>query len=267
MCDDCTSEADVVDAGRERIYEFLAAILTNPDAGTWGRVTDPEEQRRDVATVDALRAAAASRDVGLENGDATSSDLDLRALVVELCQPLGHLKADCDRFFVRARRNSHSPLEMDHKTAWLKRRPERAVEELNREYEDAACPEHENLPTRPDHASRELEFMAWLIAQARFQRRMACLGAASPEAVRSCDLAQRHFFGHHLAGWLPELAAQLREFAGGGCLEQLGRFLAAWIATERRCLDVEPRFAEADESMQTTETAPESTRSRQVVCA
>jgi TorA maturation chaperone TorD len=232
MCDECRSDADVADARRERLYEFLAAVLAHPDAGTWGRATDPNEQALDVAAVDALRG-----------DDASAGDLDLRALMVELCQPLNHLKADYDRFFVKSRRNSHSPLEMDHKTPWLRRRPERVVEELAREYDAAGAPEHDWEPSRPDHAARELGFMAWLIARSRFQRRMACLGAKDEEAVRGCDLAQREFFGHHLAGWLPELAAQLREFAGGGCLEQLGRFLAAWIIRERRYLDADPRFA------------------------
>lgn len=86
--------------------------------------------------------------------------------------------------------------------------------------------------------------MAWLIARSRIQRRLVCLGAGPGSALRGCDLAQRHFFGHHLAGWLPDLAAELQEFEGGGCLEELGRFLAAWINLERRYLDAESRFAE-----------------------
>lgn len=243
MCEECRFDADAMDAGRERIYGFLASVLSHPDAGMWGRATDPRAQREDVATVDAIRRASAAWEA--ESGDAAiDADLDLRSLVVELCRPMASLKVDYDRFFVRSRRVSHSPLEMDHRGAWRKRRPEKALLDLRREYEAAGCPDREWMPTRDDHASRELGFMAWLIARSRIQRRLVCLGGAPAAVLRGCDLAQLHFFGHHLAGWLPDLAAALREFEGGGCLEELGRFLAAWINLERRYLEAESRFAE-----------------------
>ena len=235
MCDACRSEADDLDARRERIYELLAALLTSPDAGEWGRATRPGEQARDVAAADALREEARRLGLGEE-----ADDLDLRGLMVELCQPLGHLQAEYDRFFVRSRRTSHSPLELAHRSPWVRRHPERGVDELSRTYDEAGLPDREGDPSRPDHAARELGFMAWLIAQSRFGRRMACLGAADAEEALGCDLAQRDFFGHHLAGWLPELAARLRDHEGGGFPEQLGRFLAAWIILERRRLDAEP---------------------------
>ncbi|WP_165075361.1 TorD/DmsD family molecular chaperone [Paludisphaera rhizosphaerae] len=227
------SDLDAIDAGRERIYGFLGALLTDPDAGEWGCATLPDEQEAAIQAADAVQAAW------------SMPGLDLRRLVIELCQPLGHLKAEYDRFFTRSRLNSHSPLEMDHQSEWRRRHPEAVVEELRREYEAAGCPARENLPARADHAARELGFMAWLIARSRFERKMAALGASTAEAVRSCDLAQRGFFGHHLAGWLPELAAQLRSYAGGGCMEELGRFLTAWITVERHHLGVQPPTVEA----------------------
>ncbi|AMV38349.1 molecular chaperone [Planctomyces sp. SH-PL62] len=254
MCDQCRCDADTFDTLRERIYDFLAAILTHPDLGTWGRVTNPSEQARDVAAVDVLRSAASPAS-GKPSEPLETDDLDLRPLMVELCQPLGRLRADYDRFFVKSRRISHSALEMDHKSAWLRRRPDRSIDELSREYDAAGLPAREDSPSRCDHVARELGFMAWLIAQSRFQRRVACLGAGRGDEVRGCDLAQRDFFGHHLAGWLPELAAQLRDYEGGGCLEQLGRFLAAWIVLERRYLDAEPRFVGVTPSPRGTKAA------------
>lgn len=244
MCDECRFDADAVDAGRERIYGFLATVLSHPDSGMWGRATDPHAQLEDMATVDALRRAGAAWGDGPDAEATGDADLDLRSLVLEVCRPLASLKVDYDRFFVRSRLNSHSPLEMDHKGAWRKKRPEPALEELRREYEAAGCPEREWMPTRADHVSRELGFMAWLIGRSRIQRRLVCLGGAPAGVLRGCDLAQLHFFGHHLAGWLPDLAAELQEFEGGGCLEELGRFLAAWINLERRYLKAESRFAE-----------------------
>lgn len=254
MCDQCRCDADTFDTLRERIYDFLAAILTHPDLGTWGRVTNPAEQARDVAAADVLRSAASPAS-GKSSGPLGADDLDLRTLMVELCQPLGRLRADYDRFFVKSRRISHSALEMDHKSAWLRRRPDRGIDELSREYAAAGLPAQENAPLRCDHVARELGFMAWLIAESRFQRRVACLGAGRGDEVRGCDLAQRDFFGHHLAGWLPELAAQLSDYEGGGCLERLGRFLAAWINLERRYLDAEPRFAGATSTRRATKSA------------
>jgi TorA maturation chaperone TorD len=240
MCDECRFDADALDAGRERIYGFLASVLSHPESGMWGRATDPAAQAGDIAAVDALRRATAAWDA-----EPAKAGLDLRFLVVELCRPLAGLKLDYDRFFVRSRRNSRSPLEMDHEGAWRKKRPGPGLARLRREYEAADCPEREWMPTRADHVSRELGFMAWLIARSRIQRRLVCLGGAPAAVLRGCDLAQLHFFGHHLAGWLPDLAAELREFEGGGCLEELGRFLAAWINLERRYLKAESRFAEA----------------------
>ena len=240
MCEECRSDADVVNASRESVYELLTALLSHPDAGAWGRATDAVHQRHDVAAVDGLRRVAASW-----GGDAVSLPaLDLRPLTVELCQPLGHIRADYDRFFVNCRLKSHSPLEMDHRGAWRRRRPERALDELRREYEAADCPDRVGRAGRADHASRELEFMGWLVARSRIERRLVCLGAAPASGLQRCDLAQRHFFEDHLAGWLPDLAAELQEFEGGGCLEELGRFLAAWIHLERRYLEAESRFAE-----------------------
>ena len=60
MCEEWRFDADAVDAGRERIYEFLASVLSHPDSGMGGRATDPKAQREDVATVDSLRRAAAA---------------------------------------------------------------------------------------------------------------------------------------------------------------------------------------------------------------
>ena len=82
-------EAGPLEDARGRIYAFLAALFSHPDTGKWGRVLNADEQRLAIATADALRARACGMKYRVLADELPGRELDLRFLVVELCQPLG----------------------------------------------------------------------------------------------------------------------------------------------------------------------------------
>jgi TorA maturation chaperone TorD len=225
--------ASIVDQSREQIYGFLAALLSHPDEGKWGRVLNPLAQRSIIAVVDRLRIAAGEFDYPIRENELPPENLDVRSLVLDLCQPLEHLKGEYERVLCgRERPACCSPYELDH----CSESHESPVEDLAG---FAACYrafgflEGERLPARPDHIACELEFMYRLLCHRRLAE---CLARVDAEAARQawrCDLAQRNFFGDHLAPWLGAFASSVRECPSGGYFEPLGRFLSAWLPLER----------------------------------
>ena len=113
-------EAGPVEEARGRIYAFLGALFSHPDMGKWGRVLNADEQRLAIATADALRARACGMKYLVLADELPGSELDLRFLVVELCQPLEHLKAEYERSPVRPPASARvfavraGPSERDH---------------------------------------------------------------------------------------------------------------------------------------------------------
>ena len=177
------------------------------------------------------------------------SELDLRFLVVELCQPLEHLKAEYERVLcVRRPRPGCSPFALDHQKAITGDLLTESVANLAGVYRAFGFAQANKLPLRTDHIAYELEFMSWLISQRRLASRMALVDRQAAEQAARCDLAQRSFFSDHLAGWVGPLSAGLQKYTGGGYFEPLGRFLAAWIPLERRFLNVQPPCEENHKS-------------------
>ncbi len=90
-------ETSSVEKARCRVYALLGALFSHPDTGKWGRVLNANEQRRDIATADALRASSRDMIYPILSNELPGSELDLRFLVIELCQPLEHLKGEYER--------------------------------------------------------------------------------------------------------------------------------------------------------------------------
>lgn len=227
----------ITDEARERIYGFLAALLSHPDEGRWGRVLNPQAQRTIIATADAIRASARDLDYPLEQDELPADQLDLRCLIVELCQPLEHLKGEYERVLCSRRRGPDcSPFELDHREPGGEYLLIERLAGFATWYRAFGLYLDDRIPARPDHLACELEFMYCLLVQRRLAARLA---RVDPEAARfasRCDLAQRQFFGDHLAAWLGSFAVALRQSPGGGCFEALGRFLSAWLPLDRHLL-------------------------------
>ncbi len=169
------------------------------------------------------------------------SELDLRFLIVELCQPLEHLKAEYDRVLcVRRSRVGCSPFALDHQKTITDDQRTEALVNLVGLYRAFGFTQDHKLPLRTDHIAYELEFMNWLIRQRRMAARMAIFDRQAAELAACCDLAQRSFFSDHLAGWAGPFSAGLQKYTSGGYFEPLGRFLAAWIPLERCFLNIRP---------------------------
>ncbi|MFO0889818.1 MAG: molecular chaperone TorD family protein [Isosphaeraceae bacterium] len=234
------------DGYREPIYGFLAAIFSHPDEGKWGRVLHPQEQRSITAAVDLACKSALKLEYPLLDGELPASELDARMLILELCQPLEHLKAEYERVLCRREpADDCSPFELDHRGV---PRGSLAIEQLGRfatTYRAFGFLEDEQLPARPDHIAFELGFMYHLALQQRLATRLAPFDPLAARLAARCDLAQRNFFGDHLAHWVTSFASGLQEAPGGGYLEALGRVLAAWMPLERLRFGVTEEFEEA----------------------
>ena len=100
---------------RERIYGILETLLSHPDEGKWGRVLSGQEQRLAIATADSIRDTASLAEYPLMPGELSCDELDLRFLMVELCQPLEHLKGEYERVLCTRRPvPGCSPFALDH---------------------------------------------------------------------------------------------------------------------------------------------------------
>ena len=149
--------------------------------------------------------------------------LDLRFLVLELCQPLEHLKAEYERVLcVHRPRPGCSPFALDHQKAITGFLLAESLANLAGVYRAFGFAQGNKLPLRTDHIAYELEFMNWLISQRRLVSRMALFDRQAAEQATRCDLAQRSFFSDHLAGWAGPLSAGLQKYTGGGYLETPG---------------------------------------------
>jgi TorA maturation chaperone TorD len=238
-------EIGPIDEDRERVYGFLAALLSHPDEGKWGRVLNANAQRLAIATADSLRAAASDMKYTILPGELPCDQLDLRFLVVELCQPLEHLKAEHERIFCAPRAEPGcSPYELNHGGRPGDFALAESLADLAGIYRAFGFDARDKLPLRPDHIAYELEFMAWLSVQRRLAIHMAPVDDEAGEQAGLCDLAQRNFFGDHLEHWVVSFANGLQKYTGGGCFEALGRFLAAWVPFERHHLNLEPKSQE-----------------------
>jgi TorA maturation chaperone TorD len=166
-----------------------------------------------------------------------SEELDLRFLIIELCQPLEHLKAEYERMLCDGQSDAEcSPFELDYRDASEGYPQAEFCADLAGIYRAFAFTDNQKLPLRPDHIAYELEFMRWLISRRRLAIHMASLDQqASSEAARY-DLAERAFFSDHLACWAQSFAGCLQTCTGGGYLEPLGRFLSALVPFERHYL-------------------------------
>jgi len=233
------------------MYGFLAALFSHPDEGKWGRVLGGSAQRLAIAAADALRIAASGMDYEVRDGELPSDELDLRFLVVELCQPLEHLKAEYERVLsVGQPRPGCSPFALDYQDRSCGFRLAESLADLLGMYRAFGFLDGNKPPYRPDHVAYELEFMNWLIGQRRLAWRMAAADRQAGDQAERCDLAQRSFFSDHLAGWLGPLALSLRRCTSGGYFEPLGRFLSAWIPLDRHHLEAESRESLIDSRLQ-----------------
>ncbi len=238
-------ERDLIDSSRERVYGILAALLSHPDEGKWGRVLNADEQRRAIETADSVRSLASSLPYEVLPGELGCEELDLRFLVVDLCQPLEHLKAEYERVLcIQRPRQGCSPFAIDHQKPSDGFIQAEFLADLAGLYRAFGFIEANRMPRRPDHVACEMEFMTWLITQRRLAARMAGVDQVAAEQSARCDLAQHNFFSDHLSGWVGSFATGLQQHTGGGYFEPLGRFLAAWIPLERHHLGAEPRSRE-----------------------
>lgn len=212
---------------RQAIYDFLAALLSHPNEGKWGRVLNPQIQRSVIRAADLLRETAFEQAYPLREGELDARQIDLRCLVLELCQPFEHLRAEYERVLQGPQR-ARSGLAHE-----LGEAVEGESPSFTGAFQELGALDEEMIPARPGDLAYEFEFMNCLLKQHRIALRLAEVDSRMEGYASRCDLAQERFFGDHLADWVVSFASRLRACPSGGYLEPLGRFLAAWIPLER----------------------------------
>jgi TorA maturation chaperone TorD len=238
-------EIEPIDEVRKRLYDFLAALLSHPDEGNWGCALRAAHQRELIRAADRICEDALAAEYPVLCDELPAGELDLRPLVLELCQPLEHLREEFERVFcVQRVEPACSPFELNHRDGADGTTLAESTAELIAIYRscgfDAPC----RPGRRPDHLSVEFEFLCWLIARKRLTGPLARVDSQSAREVAFYDLAQRNFFGDHLSDWVASFGAGLQRHCGAGYLDALGRFLAAWVPFERHHLGVEPGLQE-----------------------
>jgi TorA maturation chaperone TorD len=238
-------EAVPIDVVRERIYTFLAALLSHPDEGNWGCAVRAADQREAMRAADLLRETVQAAGYPVLCDELSADELDLRLLVLELCQPLEHLRDEYERAFcIRRVEPACSPYELNHRDGADGITLEESLADLAATYRACGFAVEERLRRRPDHLAFQLEFMAWLVARKRLAGLLAGVDHEAAEEAAFCDLAQRNFFGDHLSDWVASFGAGLQKYNGGGYLDALGRFLSSWVPFERHYLGLEPGLQE-----------------------
>jgi TorA maturation chaperone TorD len=238
-------EVDPIDRVRGRIYRFLAALLSHPDEGNWGCAVRAADQREAMLAADLLRETAVAAGYPVLCDELPAEELDLRLLVLELCQPLEHLREEYERVFcVRRVEPACSPYELNHRDGADGITLAESLANLAATYHASGFAVEGRLPRRPDHLAFELGFMAWLVARRRLAGLLAAVDHEAAEEAAFCDLAQRNFFGDHLSDWVASFGAGLQKYTGGGYLDALGRFMSAWVPFERHHLGLEPGLQE-----------------------
>jgi putative dimethyl sulfoxide reductase chaperone len=228
------SDSTAIDLARECLYRFLAAALSDPYAGTWSAVLNPDNQRLAREATDLLRAEASRVSIALDRGEVAPHELDLDHLLAELRRPADELRAEYDRVFGLVAPRECPPYETEYHPTTETFFRSQQLADIAGFYRAFGLEPAKERPERPDHIALELEFMAFLLTK---KRRAQESSASDPDAMEHtivCDDAQRKFFRDHIAWWIPAFATGLRRKAGRGFYAPLGGLLAALVPVERR---------------------------------
>jgi TorA maturation chaperone TorD len=232
------TEVDAIELARECLYRFLAAALRDPRSPSWQLVLSRENQRLACESAALLREEADDGSFTLAPGELPATYLDLAGLVEWFAKPAEELQAEYDRVFGLIQPRECPPYETEYHAsadAFLRSQQMADVAGFYRAFGLEPCAQSSE---RTDCLPLEFEFMGLLLLKKRLASR--CMGQHSDTAEETyvCHQAERSFVADHLAWWVPSFSSGLLRKAETGYYAELARLVAAFIALERRRLDV-----------------------------
>lgn len=224
------------DLAREAIYRFLAAALAEPTATICQLLFDEPSRTLARLAADVLREEVQATATTPGFGELPVAHLDLRPALAALPSSMATLHEEFNRVFGLVYARDCTPYETEYLSADEPFHRAQQMADIAGFYQAFGLRPSAKHPERPDHVALQLEFMAVVLTKKR-------LAGEQPDAehlVSTCDEVQRAFVRDHLAPWLPSFATNLSRKAGSGFYAEVGRFLAAFIPTERQRFDVPP---------------------------
>jgi TorA maturation chaperone TorD len=244
------TESTATHLARECLYRFMAAALSDPYAGTWRFVLDPQNQALAAQAATLLRANAAEMPVELGRGELSHTFLDLEPVLHELQQSAQALQSDYDRIFGLVVARECPPYETEYyPTSEIFFRSQQLADIAGFYRAFGLEPAH-HRPERPDFIALELEFMAFLLMKKRLAMetlrdrphdyQFEAGDLSGIDHAKICEDAARNFFRDHLAWWIPAFASGLRRKAASGFYSTVANVLAAIVPAERGWLGISP---------------------------
>jgi TorA maturation chaperone TorD len=238
-----------VDLARECVYRFLSMVAADPYSPGWERAREPQTHELAVTAMDVLRARVEQNPATLAIGELGAEALDLWPVVSELKRSVLDLQADYDRVFGLIIPKECPPYETEYHPPAQTFLRSQQLADVAGFYRAFGVEPSGFTHERPDHLALELEFVALLLTKKRLVLNGSDPKPSARDQADVCGLALQDFVRDHLAWWVPAFAAGLRRKADHGLYHALARVLAAFIASERQQLGIDPPFKAAEPAL------------------
>jgi TorA maturation chaperone TorD len=226
-----------VNIARQALYRFAALALTDPQAGSWERLSVLRDDSVPLEAAALIRGLRQARPAKLGAGERPLADLDPRRVIEQLPRSRRELNAQYETTFGLLVSSACPPYETEYINSKFAFQRSNSLADISGYYHAFGLEIADAHPERPDHIVLELEFMASLL---ELERRAADGDSKLlEERMQTCREAQARFVNDHLAWWAPAFAKLLVQQNRGGFYEAVGVFLAALIPAERSLLKIE----------------------------
>jgi nitrate reductase delta subunit len=155
-----------MDLARRCIYEFLAAVLSDPVRKHFEIALDRKVQGVAVAGA-GLLGGEASTETELALGEHPPTQLDLRPIVEAIAKPRGDVIAQHQKLFGLLIAKTAPPYETEYCHTTLTFYRSQQLADIAGFYRAFGLEQSRDEPERQDHIAVELEFMAHLIERER----------------------------------------------------------------------------------------------------
>lgn len=243
----CSEGDSLFEYARLQLYRFFSLALLNPNQSQWALLQKTDLLESIQASMDFLRETALP--TVLAPGELSAKYLDLTDFRKFLQQPRIQLEQEYQSIFGLLPSSDCPPYETEYCPQTFSVYRSHQMADVAGFYRAFGLERSKEFSDRVDHLAMECEFMAWLIAKARFAEK-----EHEEEGALICREAQKKFFQAHLFWWTPAFASLLRKKIENieslqeeptpprTYLSALSLILAAFIPIERHFFQIEPSF-------------------------